>query len=407
MSFSARDCRFDVIAFLVIGALITVLFAATTLDIAAARAFYSADPRDHWPRGREMPWSLLYRSAPPITASLVLGALAALAFGVARKRDAWRRNAIFVLLSVVIGPGLVVNALFKDHWERPRPREIVEFGGQLPYAAAPLRGAGGKSFPCGHCSVGFLYALGWWIWRRRTPRWAAASLAVGLFAGMALGLGRMAAGGHFLSDVVWSAFLALGFAHVLYHYVLRIPAREAAQSGGVLPASAKARSSYVLPVLAALGGAGVLVALFVTPHGGQINTEIPLASLARAPLVFEVAARSANVEIVLVDAPADQVSVAAELHGFGLPTSRLGARSEFEPEPVPTLRYLIEQHGWFTDLDAGVSVRLPIGQLERIAVRLERGNVKIVDATRARVVASGRLRLDLRTQAGQVLTVER
>lgn len=402
-----RDWRLDLIVFLAVGAAITVLFAATPLDIIAARAFYNADPLDHWPRGRKMPWSLLYRAAPPITASLVLGALAALAFGVARKRDAWRRNAIFVLLSVVIGPGLVVNALFKDHWERPRPREILEFGGQLPYAPAPLRGAGGKSFPCGHCSVGFLYALGWWIWRRRKPSWAAASLAVGLFAGTALGLGRMAAGGHFLSDVLWSAFLALGFAHVLYHYVLRIPAREAAHDIAALLAAPKGRRHHVLPVLAALGGVGVLLALFVTPHGRQINVEIPLASLPRAPLVFEVAARSANVEIVLVDAPADRVSVAAELHGFGLPTSRREARSEFQAEPVPTLRYLIEQHGWFTDLDAAVSVRLPAGQLERIAVRLQRGNVRVVDATAARALGSGRVRLDLRTQAGQVRIVER
>ena len=25
-----------------------------------------------------------------------------------------------------LGPGLVVNVLFKDHWGRPRPREVVD-----------------------------------------------------------------------------------------------------------------------------------------------------------------------------------------------------------------------------------------------------------------------------------------
>jgi lipid A 4'-phosphatase len=39
---------------------------------------------------------------------------------------------------------------------------------------------------------------------------------LGLAVGFALGLGRMAAGGHFLSDVIWSALLALGLAHALY-----------------------------------------------------------------------------------------------------------------------------------------------------------------------------------------------
>ena len=54
-------------------------------------------------------------------------------------------------------------------------------------------------------------------------------MAGGLMAGLALGLGRMAAGGHFLSDVVWSAILALGIAHALYYHVLRIPRVEAGQ----------------------------------------------------------------------------------------------------------------------------------------------------------------------------------
>ena len=111
-------------------------------------------------------------------------------------------------------------------------------------------------------------------------------------------------------------------------------------------------------------------------------------------------------EIVLGDAPATQVSASAELHGFGLPTSRLDARSEFKAEPVPALRYVIEQHGWFTDLDAGVVVRLPPAQFERIVVRIARGNVKVTDGTRSRVVQSGRVELDLRTEAGAVRVSE-
>ena len=130
------------------------------------------------------------------------------------------------------------------------------------------------------------------------------------------------------------------------------------------------------------------------PHGAEVRDEIALATLSPRPKVFALSAAAANVEITLVDAgPA--VSIAGELHGFGLPTSRLGTGSHFEPSPVPTLRYAIEQRGWFTDLDASVSVRVPAAGLEHVVVRLGRGSVKVTDATREHLVANGTLKLDL------------
>ena len=33
-----------------------------------------------------------------------------------------------------------------------------------------------------------------------------------------LGVGRMAAGAHFLSDILWSALLAAGVSHILYYH---------------------------------------------------------------------------------------------------------------------------------------------------------------------------------------------
>jgi len=141
--------------------------------------------------------------------------------------------------------------------------------------------------------------------------------------------------------------------------------------------------AQVLPLLAGAGGLCILLALFVMPHGTEVHDEIPLAS---PPKVFALSAEVANVEIVLVD-DGEKVSVAGELHGFGL----------------PTLRYAIEQHGWFTDLDASVKVRLPAAGLQQVVVQLARGNVKVTDATRAQLVASGAVRLDLRIASSDPL----
>ena len=223
-----RRWRFDVAVAACTAVVLTGVFANGQLDLGLTRLFFSAGSDEHWPRGQQVPWSLLYSASSWITASLVLGGLFFLAVALVRHRPVLQRQAIFVILSMLLGPGLVVNAVFKDHWHRPRPRDVIELGGSLHYAPAPLRGEGGKSFPCGHCSVGFLYALGAWLWRRRLG-WAIASAATGLSLGTAMGVGRIAAGGHFPSDIAWSAFISLGIAHWLYWYVLRIPAHEAGE----------------------------------------------------------------------------------------------------------------------------------------------------------------------------------
>jgi lipid A 4'-phosphatase len=376
---------------LLAAALLTaVTFSTGTLDIAASRWFFRSDAADHWPLAREFPWLILYRAASWITAGLVVTGLAALALSFTKSRKHWRGGASLVLLAVAIGPGLIGNAVLKDHWQHPRPRDLIELGGSMHYVAAPLIGhEGGASFPCGHCTVGFLFGLGWWIFRRR-PRWAAVSLAAGLAVGTLLGIGRMAAGAHFLSDVVWSALLAYGVTHILYYHVLRLEA----------PAAHAVRSPRALGLAAPLASVGVLLALTVLPHGSDLAASMDLA--AGTPRNLEVVADRANIAIVLVDAPPSRLGVEGELHGFGLPAARLGAHFETVAEPAPGLRYSIEERGWLTDVDGFARLAVPAAAFARIVVRVGRGNIQVVDATQARVVSSGVVQLELDTGSGTV-----
>src|ERR1035437_9313624 len=94
-------------ALLVLSALaVTLLSGVSSLDITAARWFYRPTGTDHWPLAAQAPWPLLYRASPWVTASLVIAGLAMLAAGTLLRRRPWRRHAVFVLLSVVLGPGL-------------------------------------------------------------------------------------------------------------------------------------------------------------------------------------------------------------------------------------------------------------------------------------------------------------
>lgn len=385
---------------LLAAALLTAaVFATGTLDLAAARWFFRPDAVDHWPLAREFPWLVLYRAAPWITTALVTAGLAAFALSLLPRRRHWRGVATLVLLAVVIGPGLIGNAVLKDHWQHPRPRDLVELGGSMHYVPSPLIGReGGASFPCGHCTVGFLFGLGWWIFRGRRRRWARASLIAGLTTGALLGVGRMAAGAHFLSDVIWSALLAYAVTHVLHYHVLRLePAAAPGAAGGE---ERPPRGSRVLTIAAPLAGVVVLLALSTLPHGTDLAASVVLSS--ESPRTLEVDAERANITVVLVDAPAARITVEGELHGFGIPGAHLGAQFETMAGPPPALRYSIEAHGWLTDVDGVARLTVPAQAFERIRVRVGRGNIRVVDATRAGAVRGGSVQLELRTERGTV-----
>lgn len=141
----------------------------------------------------------------------------------------WRRKAAYILLVLIVGPGLLVNVVFKDHWGRARPIQIEPFGGQLQFTPAWVPSDQcdtNCSFVCGDSSVGFsLLALA--FLSRRPRRWFIAATGIGA----AIGLIRMAQGGHFFSDVVFS-FYAVYFSAWLLHRLLFPSSRLENRGGG-------------------------------------------------------------------------------------------------------------------------------------------------------------------------------
>ena len=123
---------------------------------------------------------------------------------IAKFRIKKRKGIFFVALCLWIGPGLVVNFVFKDHWGRPRPVMVQEFAGekvfQKPFVISNQCGKN-CSFVCGDASMGFwLFAFMPLLATRRKKLLA---FSAAIIAGGGLGLMRMAQGGHFFSDVVF------------------------------------------------------------------------------------------------------------------------------------------------------------------------------------------------------------
>ena len=381
-----------------------VLFAATDLDLSTIRPFYHPELEGPWPVANDPLWLLFYRSASWITGSLAVAGVALLISGVMREKSRrLRLYGTFILLCVIIGPGLIINLVLKDHWGRARPRQLVEFGGSSEYSQplVPFR-AGGKSFPCGHCSVGYLYGIGWWVWRRSHPRLAAVSLATGLVIGTFLGIGRMTDGGHYLSDAAWSALIALGIAHVLYYYVLRIPAREDSRSVlyPLLKQSPRLKAATIASSV--LIGAGIIGGgLLANPHYSDLEAHVRLADLPSAPEALEVTADTLDVELSLVAGPPGEIECSGAVHGFGLPNSEFGVTWKFEERPMPTLHYRVVPDGLFTDIDGIARIRIPVQDLARIVVRVKHGDITVVDARRD-TQAGKRPMLDLHTSDGRI-----
>ena len=133
-----------------------------------------------------------------------------------RRRDPTtsRCAGVFVMTLLIAVMGFILN--LKIELDRPRPKEIVAFGGKYEF-----RGPFGdeacrcKSFPSSAAGFGYLIATPFFVLRRQRRLTAYAFLLVGLGWGSYLGYAKMLARMHWFTDIVWSAAFVLSTAAVL------------------------------------------------------------------------------------------------------------------------------------------------------------------------------------------------
>jgi membrane-associated phospholipid phosphatase len=119
------------------------------------------------------------------------------------------RAIVFLVASLVIGSGLVVNLGMKDHLHRPRPVQTREFGGRDEFRPW-YRFDGGCDkncgFPSGEASSSF-----WMVAPALLvpPPFQSVAIAGALAFGVAASVLRLAFGGHYLSDVLMGGLISL------------------------------------------------------------------------------------------------------------------------------------------------------------------------------------------------------
>lgn len=343
----------------------TYLSGMADLDCRLSAFFYN--PQTGWHLSENRFWQMVYRFGPTPGLVLILGSAAGLvaSFFGSRWRSLRRPMAI-VFLTAIIGAGFLVNAVLKPYWGRPRPREITAFGGLWDYRAPHQPGTPGrgKSFPCGHCTMGYLF-VALQAFRRRAPAAAVFGAVSGSILGTFIGIGRIAQGAHFATDVLWS----LGIILMVYGTLEYLALPWAAAWLVKVRAAPTNRRSW--PAAAASAAALVGLGAFLTcrPFYETYNHVVPLAAEVRE-LSIDAGEHLAGFQVHWSNAGTAFFRV--HVQGFGWIKARLAEHTAMASEGTSTLNiyHRLRPRGLFySRLDHRVEILLPAALEGKIVVR--------------------------------------
>jgi membrane-associated PAP2 superfamily phosphatase len=140
------------------------------------------------------------------------------------------RAALFLIATLAFGPGVLTNLMLKDHWGRPRPIDVEQFGGA--YHFTPWWDPRGDcpnncSFIAGEPSGAF-----WTLAPAALapPELRALAYGAAIVFGAGIGALRMGAGAHFFSDVVFAGVFMYLVVWAVHGLIYRWPATRLSEA---------------------------------------------------------------------------------------------------------------------------------------------------------------------------------
>jgi len=212
---------------LIIGAVTGVIFGIfPNLDLAISDLFYDHARGEFTPR---LATFIFYARelGRCIVGAFVLQAIVTLViklFLTQARMLMPARAVVLIITTFLLAPGLVANVLLKDHWGRPRPTEVTQFGGTQQFRAWwDPRGDCEKncSFVSGDGSAAF------WTMAPAAvapPAYRPIAYAAALAFGVGIGSLRIMSGGHFFSDTVFAGVFAFLVVWIVHGLIYRWPA---------------------------------------------------------------------------------------------------------------------------------------------------------------------------------------
>jgi membrane-associated phospholipid phosphatase len=131
------------------------------------------------------------------------------------------RATVFLIATMALAPGLLVNVLLKDHWGRPRPIDVTQLGGNQNFVA--------WWDPRGDCPSNCSFVSGdvagaAWTFAPAAlapPHWRALAYAAALALAVGMGTIRVMAGAHFPSDVIFAGIFTFLIVWITYAVIYR------------------------------------------------------------------------------------------------------------------------------------------------------------------------------------------
>ena len=215
----------DLILPILLAPLIWWIFHATPLDRWLIDSYY--DPAGHgFPlRDNALMENLMHSGLKLVVIAIGIAVLGA--FLLSYVVPQMPRRRLLWLFAGMAGATLLVSTV-KHNSALHCPWDLAEYGGYAPFHGLfdrlPGNVAPGRCFPSGHASGGFSLLAFYFALRDTDARMSRLSLVGALALGTVMGWSQMMRGAHFLSHVVWSAWMEWTFLAVLYRVVPPYPA---------------------------------------------------------------------------------------------------------------------------------------------------------------------------------------
>lgn len=381
-AYGKRKQLFLLLAAVLLG---TLPFWFFPLDFWGQNFFYCADQSGPalWCYADAPLWDFLYHYGVWPAAGVAVAAVLVLLLSQMREKFSFfkkkRIYAVFLILTIVLGPGLLINSFLKMQCGRPRPRETTHYQGTWQYKHVAQKGitGKGKSFPCGHCSMGFIFMSFYFILYRKRKALAYFFLFFGLFWGGLIGMARMSQGGHFLSDVLWSGIVVFFSAWLTYHYILKIPQREIGLLQAKDNSPRKARTTFLVSLsLVVAIVAGILLATPVFKEYVFTSAEL------KAGENNELALSCERCYIRLTLDNTQQIHLHQTAQGFGFPGAKV-YHWLYMSFARDTNEYFFHftSRGFFSELVNTIEISLPAQNLTSLSLEVKQGDVLLQNSS--------------------------